>query len=448
MNLIKRNKAHIASILTLAYPAIIEMGLNTLVGIADTIMVSLLIGPQALSAAGFANQLIFTIIFIFSSFNSGATAMISRSYGEKNMEKLNRILGQNLGLNAAIGGVIMIASYLFAPQLLRIFDVSQDVFDMGVTYFRIVALGMVFMFISNAAKASLRGASDTKTPMYITLFINALNIVGNYFLITGYGIFPELGIAGAAVSTTVSRVVEMVIFMVILFRGRGVIRFRWPNLKITRDIFKPLFEMSTAAAAEQTMMQFSFLGSSMIISKLDTLSEAAFRILLNIESLSFMPAVGFSIASASLVGKALGERDERKALYTGYTAGVLGVIWGIFMGLIFFSFPVPILQLFTRDPAIVQASISTMYVMGLNQAPLAFWIILSGALRGTGDTKGVMYIAGARLWLVFLPLCYLFILPLHVGIAGLWYAEISSFMVFNYIVYRRFKKMKWSQIAI
>lgn len=448
MHILKRNKPLITSILTLAYPAIIEMALNTLVGIADTIMVSLLIGPQALSAAGFANQLIFTIIFIFSSFNSGATAMISRSYGEKNMAKLNRILGQNLGLNAAIGAIIMVVSYLFAPPLLRIFDISQDVFTMGVAYFRIVALSMVFMFISNAAKASLRGAGDTKTPMYVTIFINALNVIGNYVLITGFGVFPKMGIAGAAVSTSFSRVVEMVIFMYFLIRGRGGVQFRWPNIRITPDVFKPLFEMSVAAAAEQTMMQFSFLGSSVIISKLDTLSEAAFRILLNIESLSFMPAVGFSIASASLVGKALGERDERKALYTGFTASILGVIWGIFMGIFFFSFPVPILRLFTTDATIIQASISTMYVMGLNQAPLAFWIIMSGALRGTGDTRGVMYIAGARLWLVFLPLCYMFILPLQGGIAGLWYAEISSFVIFNYIVYRRFRKMEWTKIAL
>lgn len=448
MNIIKRNKALIASILKLASPAIIEMTLNTLVGVFDTIMVSLLIGPQALSAAGFANQLMNTIIFIFSSFNSGATAMISRSYGEKNMDKLNRILGQNLGLNAVIGAVIMIVSYLFAPPLLRIFDVSQEVFDMGVAYFRIVSLGMVFMFISNAAKASLRGASDTKTPMYITLFINVLNIIGNYVLITGYWFFPEMGIVGAAVSTAFSRVVEMIIFMYFLSVGRRGVQFHWPNLRITRDVFKPLFEMSLAAAAEQTMMQFSFLGSSVVISKLDTISEAAFRILLNIESLSFMPAVGFSIACASLVGKSLGEKDEQKALYTGYTASGLGVIWGIFMGMVFFFFPKPILSLFTTDPAIIAASISTMYVMGLNQAPLAFWIIMSGALRGTGDTKGVMYIAGARLWLVFLPLCYVFTLPLHLGISGLWYAEISSFVLFNYIVYHRFKKMEWTQIAL
>lgn len=445
---ILRNRALIATILALAIPAIIEMALNTLVGIVDTIMVSRLIGLTGLAAVGFANQLIFTVIFIFSSFNSGATAMIARSFGEKNMDKLNRVLGQNVMLNLLIGIVIMVLSYIFAPNLLSIFDISAEVMTMAVSYFRIVALGIVFMFISNAAKASLRGASDTQTPMMITVLINGLNIIGNYVLMTGFWIFPNLGIQGAAISTTISRLIEVVFFLVILLRGKNGVQLHLPNLRLTKEIFKPLWNLSSSAALEQIMMQLSFLLSSVILSELDTLSEGAFRILLNIESLSFMPAVGISIATASLVGKTLGERDEKRALHTGYTAGILGVIWGIFMGLIFFSFPGFILKFFTTDPAVIQLSIPTMFVMGLNQAPLAFSIVMSGALRGGGDTRGAMLIGGTRLWLMFIPLCYIFMLTFGYGISGMWYAEISSLLVFDFIIFRRFQRMEGARLAI
>lgn len=448
MKFIKRNKALIATILTLAFPAIIEMTLNTLVGIVDTIMISQLIGLEGLSAAGFANQLIFTVIFIFSSFNAGATAMISRSFGEKNMVKLNQVLGQNLFINFAIGLVITVGSLAFAPSLLGIFDIAPDVFELGVGYFRIVALGMIFMFISFAAKASLRGASDTRTPMLITGLINILNIIGNYVLMTGFWIFPNLGLRGAAVSTTFARFLDAFLLIIILCWGKKGVQLKVPNLRITKDIFKPLWRLSSSAAIEQMLMQLSFLLSGIFISQLDTLAEGSFRILLNIESLSFMPAVGISIATASLVGKSLGEKEEKRALHTGYIASGLGATWGIFMGLIFFIFPVFILKFFTTDQAIIQASLFTMYLMGLNQAPLAFWIVMGGALRGTGDTRGVMVLSSMRLWLLFIPLCYLFILLLNFGVAGLWIAELASFFVFNIVMFRRFKRMEWTQIAV
>ncbi len=448
MKILSKNKGLILTILTLALPAIIEMALNTAVGVVDTIMISQIIGLEALSAAGFANQLIFTVIFIFSSFNAGATAMISRSLGEKNIEKLNKVLAQNLLINICIGFVITIGSFLFASNLLKIFDVSPDVFQMGVTYFRIIAVGIFFMFISFAAKAALRGASDTKTPMLITSMVNILNIIGNYVLMTGFWFFPNLGLNGAAVSTTVLRVLDALLMLWILKKGKNGIQLKFSNLKISKEIFKPLWRLSSSAGVEQMLMQFSFLASGVIISKLDTLAEGSFRILLNIESLSFMPNVGISIATASLVGKSLGEKDSKNALRTGFTASGIGASWGLIMGLIFALFPIPILKFFTSDLTVINASIKTMYIMGLNQIPLAFAIVLSGALRGAGDTRGVMVITSLRLWLLFIPLCYLFILTMRLGVIGLWYAELLSFMIFNIIMYRRFKQMKWASIDV
>lgn len=448
MNLFTKNKSMILSIFTLALPAIVEMALNTLVGIVDTIMVSRIIGLEGLAAAGFANQLIFTVIFIFSSFNAGATAMIARSFGEKNILKLNKVLGQNLVINMIIGLLTTFFALRFAPNLLSIFEVSPEVFASSVDFFKIIALGIFFMFVSFAAKASLRGASDTKTPMIVTAIVNILNIVGNYVLMTGFWIFPNLGLNGAAIATTFVRFLDASIFLFLFFKGRGQIKLSLINMKISKEILKPLWRLSSSAAIEQTLMQLSFLLSGIIISQLDTLAEGSFRILLTIESISFMPAVGFSIAASALVGKALGEKNEGNALRKGYLATGMGVLWGVIAGSIFALFPRFILHLFTQDPAILVASKPTMYVLALNQLPLAFWIIMSGALRGAGDTKGVMIIASLRVWLVFIPLCYLFILTLGLGVIGLWWAELCSFVLFDLIIYHRFKKMKWAKISI
>lgn len=443
------NKKNIMKdIYILAIPAILEMALNTLVGLADTLMISRFIGTDGLAAVGFANQIVFTLIYIFSSFNAGATAMVARSYGEKNYKRLNKIVGQNLTLNFSMGIVIFLVTLFYAENILNIFDISEIVHNMGISYIKYVSISQLFMFISFAAAASLRGSGDMKTPMYITGIANILNIIGNYLLITGYGIFPELGIAGAAISTSIARGIAVILYLYILIKGKDNIILKFKNLKLSSVIIKPLWKFSYAAAIEQFFMQMGFFVNGVIIALLNTTSEAAFRILITIESTSFMPAIGIAIATATLVGKRLGENDPEKSFTTGQTAGLLGILWGIFMGLIFILFPVAILKIFTRDTELISSAIFTMRLAGINQPLLAFMIVMGGALRGTGDTKGVMWITSLRLWTIFIPLTWLFVTSYSYGIDSVWYAEITSFLIFTVVIYRRFAAREWANIQM
>ncbi len=372
MKYIRENKLLILSILSISIPAIIEMGLNTLVGIFDTIMVSRLIGEGALSATGFANQIIFTLLFIFASFNTGATVMISRSYGEKNYPRLNRVLGQNLTVNIIIGIVTTILCLLLSKQLIGIFDTSKEVYDMGVSYLNYVSFSEFFMFISFALAASMRGVGDTKTPMLITGLVNILNIIGNYVLITGFSIFPEMGVKGAALSTTISRAIGALIYIVIIIKGSTHLKLLLKNLKPTKDILAPLWRFSSTAGLEQFLFHSAFFAMGIIISLLDTTSEASFRILITIESTSFMPAIGFSIACAALVGKSLGEKDYEKSLHTGYISIGLGLVWAVFIGLLFVLFPQFIIGIFSNEHDIAKTTIIPLYLAGLNQPFLSF----------------------------------------------------------------------------
>jgi putative MATE family efflux protein len=448
LTITENTKIRAKKIFILALPAVLEMSLNTMLGVADTLMISRIIGKEGLAAVGFANQIFFTLIFIFSSFNAGATAMIARSYGERNYKRLNKIMGQNLTLNTSIGIGVFILTFLFAGNILSVYDITPQVKSLGVTYLKVVSFSQLFMFISFAMAASLRGAGDTKTPMYITGSANILNIIGNYVLMTGYGIFPEMGIAGAALSTTISRMLAALAYIFVVFNVKEKMQLKLSNLKLSKEILKPLWKFSYAAGLEQLSMQLAFFLNGIIISLLSTTSEAAFRILINIESISFMPAIGTSIATATLVGKHLGEKNPEESLKTGFTAAAMGIAWGLFMGIIFLLFPKPIISLFTTEQVVIDASLTTLRVAGLNQAPLAFMIIMAGALRGTGDTKGVMIITAMRLWFMFVPLTYLFTIFLSQGVIGVWYAEISSFVVFSFVIFKRFRAMEWTEIRM
>lgn len=437
------NKTLLKSIIVLAIPAMLEMGLNTLLGIADTLMISHFIGSEALAAVGFANQIIFTLVFVFTAFNTGATALVSRNYGENNFKRLNKIAGETVTINFIIGLIVVVIGYHFANNIFLIYDLSQDVMNSAVSYYKIVILSGVFMFLSFSFAAILRGSGNTKMPMYVTGLSNIINIVGNYVLIKGIGIFPEMGIEGAALSTTISRAIACVIYFIYMFNGSKQVKIKVSDLKITRDVVKPLWKISYPGAIEQALMQSSFLIAGVIVSSLDTASESAFRMLLTIESVSYMPAVGLSIAAATLVGKSLGEKNENQAMDTGYLSGIIGIAWGIFIGIIFLLIPSHILKIFTSEIHIIEISIFAMIIAGINQPLLNFSIVMSGALRGAGDTLGVMVLTSLRLWVIFLPLNYIMVKYLNVGVASLWLAEVISFTIFSAILLMRFKSKKW-----
>jgi len=446
-NILKSKKALLVLIISMSLPAIAEMALNTMMGVSDTIMISLMIGKEGLASVGFANQIVFTLIFIFSSFNTGAVALISRQYGEKNFAKLKETAEQNVTLNLAIGIVILLISLVFGSRAFRIFDTSEAIYLDTVRYFNIILVGFVPMFLSFSFAAILRGSGDTLTPMIITGIANLVNIAGNYLLIKGVGPFPEMGISGAAWATSGSRILAALIYIYVIYFRDSNIRLKI-KIFFKKEIIAPLWKISLPGAVEQALMQLSFLFMAVIVSQLDTVSEASFRILIQIESLSFMPAVGLSIATATLLGKSLGEKDVPKAAEIGYLSGFMGIVWAVFIGSVFVVLPEEILGLFTREEIILTTGIPVMLFMGLNQLGLNLNIVISGALRGAGDTKKVMLNTIARLWLLFIPLSYLFIIRLETGLAGVWYAEMTSFAVFGSQLLLRFKSRKWADLDL
>lgn len=441
-------KKLLKSILILSFPAILEMALNTLLGFSDTLMISRLIGPSALAGVGFANQIIFTLVFIFTSFNAGGTAIISRKFGEKKFKEMNKVSGEVISINLIIGIIISVIALPFLNDLFKIYDMTNEVLKMTTDYFKIIVFGMPFMFLMFSFSTILRGSGDTKTPMIITGIVNILNIFGNYVLITGFGPFPALGVKGPALATTVSRIIAVSIYIWIMFFQSKKAHIKFTDLIITKKNIKPLWKFSLPGAIEQASMQLAFVAIGVVVSILDTTSEATFRILINIESISFMPAVGLSIAAATLVGKALGENNNEKAMLTGYLSAGLGVTWGIIMGIIFLIFPDNLISIFTTSESLIKTGTFAIILAGINQPLLNYMIVQGGALRGSGDTRSVMVITSMRLWLIFVPATYILISHFHFNVEAIWYAEISSFLIFCPIIFKRFKDGKWLNISI
>jgi putative MATE family efflux protein len=441
-------KTAINSILSLSLPAIIDMSFDTLLGMADTLMISWMIGNAALSASGFVNQIIFTLIFIFTAFNTGGTALIARSYGEANYAKLNKTASEVVFLNLTLGLLVTLLCYVFRDQIFSIFQTSEEVDLYIAKYFKWIGLSILPMFLSFSFAAVLRGSGNTSTPMKITLIANLFNIAGNFVLIKGLFFFSPLGIEGAAIATLSARWLSVTIYAFILFDLKKRVHLCLRDMLPTKALFEPLFRISLPGAAEQALIQASFIAVNIIISSLDTTSEAAYRILINLESISYMPAVGISIAAATLTGKALGENDPELAYSTGRQSTVLGLVWGVFMGIMFLAFLNLWPKLFTNDPGVIKIIIPVLGLSALLQPFLNAMLVMSGVLRGSGNTRTVMQLSFLRVWLINVPLAYILIRIMEFDLKGAWYAELISYTLFCTIMYMKLKQKKWTEIKI
>lgn len=436
------------NILSLSLPAIIDMSFDTLLGMADTLMISWMIGNAALSASGFVNQIIFTLIFVFTAFNTGGTALIARSYGEANYSRLNKTASEVVFLNLVLGLLITLTCYVFRNQIFSIFQTSDEVSLYIATYFKWIGLSIPPMFLSFSFAAILRGSGNTSTPMKITLAANLFNIIGNYVLIKGLFFFPALGIAGAAIATLAARWLSVVLYAMILFDLGKKVHLHLRDMLPTRALFEPLFRISLPGAVEQALIQASFIAVNVIISTLDTTSEAAYRILINLESISYMPAVGISIAAATLTGKALGENDPEAAYVTGRQSTKLGLAWGVFMCFMFLIFLNYWPRLFTSDPNVISTIIPILVLSAFLQPFLNAMLVMSGVLRGSGNTRIVMQLSFLRVWLINVPVAYILIRLMGFDLKGAWYAELISYSLFCAIMYVKLLQKKWTEIQI
>ncbi|MDI9440095.1 MAG: MATE family efflux transporter [Limnochordia bacterium] len=436
-------------ILRLAWPAIVENLLHTMVGIVDTAMVGRL-GAAALAAVGLGNQINHLGLTIFSALATGSTALVARHIGAKEPERARDVARQSLVLGLFVSGTVMLIFLFTARGLLGLlFRRSEGlVLDSAAAYVRIVASAMILNYFLIVINAVLRGAGDTKTPMRITALVNVINIVGNAIFIYGLGPIPALGVAGAALSTAIAQACGGVLALRVLLSS--------PLLRISlRDSFKPdltiirrIANIGVPAGVEQGMLRVGQLFYTMIISSLGTVSYAAHQVALNAESLSFMPGAGFAVAATTLVGQNLGAGLPDDAQRAGRITRNMGMLVMSAMGVVFFLIPGPIVRIFSSDPEVIALAVVCLRLVAIAQPSLAAWMILAGGLRGAGDTRAIMKMVMLSFLGVRVGLAYLLALRLGLGLTGAWIAMVADLFLRSFLIQWRFSRGEWKYVKV
>jgi len=412
------------------------VGLNVLSVVTlavDTAMCGRLVDAEAaLTALGFAGQLIFLLMVAMLGLTVGTVAFIARAYGARQIERVNHVLHQSIVLTYVVSIGVALIGNLGADIVMEWLGADATVRALGLDYLRPLLTFTVFFYLNMLFAAALRAVGNTMLPFTIALFSNLLNIVLNYGLILGRLGFPELGVRGAAWGTVVAQAVAVLLMVIIL--GRDVVpglRARLRLAPIDRPLANDLFRVGAPAALDMVILNVAFLSIVGMLARVAQVTVAAHGIGLRIQSLAFVPGLGVSQAIGAMVGNALGAGNEPEAREVVRGGVILSSVIMTVLGLAIVFGAEPIIAIFDVDPAteLGRYSILWMRVLGWGMPVVGINIALVGMLRGAGATNTSLLINIVGTIAIQVPLSWFLGFVVGWGAFGIWVALPISFVV-------------------
>lgn len=435
-------------IITMAWPVIAEMSSTTLTQIVDMMMVGRL-GAVAVASVGISMMPLQYSIRLFNALNVGTTALVARFTGAKEQGQAGRTLHQSLFMAFGVMLLLGVSFFAFAPQIITFMGAEPEVVATGTVYLRILVPGFILMLLRMVVTAALRGIGDTKTPMMVNIMVNISNIIGNYLFIFGNFGFPEMGVYGAALATSLARGGGAIAMLYLLTKRHPYLWVGWKNFfHIDLEMIKRIAKVGLPASAEQLIQRIAQIYYLRIVASLGTVALAAHQIALKTESLSYMPGFGFAVATTALVGQNLGAKRPDRSHKSGNTAWLMAISTMGVMGILFFFFSESFMRLFTDDPEIIEMGRVALKIVAFSQIPMATHFIFAWGLRGAGDTKPVFYATVFATWVGRLGSAYLFVIILDMGLAGAWLAMVVDWTMRGAYVAWRFQQGKWKEIEV
>lgn len=441
-------------ILKIANPVFIELIMGTLFGMVDMMMLGRYGGPNistaSIAAVGITNQLIFIGLSLVQSLNVGATAMVARYIGAKREDRIEAVVKHIIILTQLFLVLpILYLGLMKSQMMMAFFGAEADTIGIGMDYFRIVTLGFVFQAFNFSLFAALRGAGNTKTPMKINVRVNLLNVFGNAILIFGLFGFPALGITGAGISTSLSQVAASILLIIYLLKTKGVIKLNLKTgFRFDKDIVYNLVKIGIPASLEQIAFRIGILIFAKLIASLGTVAYATHQICINILNLSFTPGQAFGIAGSTLTGRSLGAQEPDLGENYIKESKNIGTVIAVIMGVLFFFFGEYVIRLYTDTPEVINQGVRILKLMAFIMPFQTSQLIISGGLRGAGDTVWTLISTLIGVVFIRLILSYYFVLVLGMGLFGAWLSVLIDQLIRWVFIVIRFKTNKWKYITI
>ena len=407
----------------LALPIVITNLLQTAYNLADTFWLGQY-STEALAAISFGFPLVFLLISFGFGISIAGSVLVAQYVGAGEEAEAEYAASQTMTFAVLASVVLGAAGYFFVEDVLRLLGASPEVLPGATDYMQVISLGIVFLFGFLVFISLMRGYGDTITPMLVMFGSVAINVALDPFLIFGWWVFPELGVAGAAYATVFSRSLALVVGLAIMFRGKRGVRINLDQMRPDPDYFRRITSLGGPASFEVTSRALSVNFLLVVVALFSPAVVAAFGIGTRVFSVIFLPAIAVAQAVETMSGQNIGAGKPDRAEQTAdFAAKVMFVVLSA-MGVVVFLFTEPLVAVFTTDETVVEEGVTFLRTVAPTFGMLGIMRAYSGSFRGAGKTMTAAGLAIATLWVVRLPIAWFG--AQWYGPVGIWYGFVVS----------------------
>lgn len=435
------------SVMKIVWPSMVESFLVALVIMLDGIMVAKMIGDAANTAITIAKQPIFIQTSLITIVNICITAIIARRRGQNEPKKATKAMHQGMQFAILLGIVVAVVFGVFSPYIVKIMASNETTIEtlaLSTSYMRVISFGFIFNALRLTINTAQRSIGNTKISLYTNLIANILNISGNFLFI------PLFGISGAALATVISNGVAMCISLGFIMNKNNFLSFNIKYLiSFDKESFEVFRKLVPGAFVEQILMRLGFIILALIVNKLGDTETWVSGVCNDVNSMMFTLADGFAIGTSAIVGRKLGEGRTDHAIVYSRVSMMLSVTIAIFVGITMFFLRGPLIQLYEPStPQHYEMAKNVMIIAAFTVIPQNIQWVITGILRGSGDTKFTAMTSFISIVVCRPIITYLLCYTLGFGIYGSWCGMLFD-QVFRCAANMwRYKSRVWIKIKV
>ncbi|HYO47364.1 MAG TPA: MATE family efflux transporter [Gemmatimonadota bacterium] len=429
------------ALLLLAIPMVLETALESVFALTNVFWVSRL-GSAAITAVGLTESLVTLVYTIAIGLSIAVTAMVARRIGAGDPDGAARSAVQAIALGLGLSVVIGVCGALFGPDLLRLLGAEPEVLTGGSGYARVLLGGSATIMLLFLLNAVFRGAGDAAIAMRLLWLANGINIVLDPLLIFGLGPFPEMGLTGAAVATTIARGTAVVVQLATLLRAGARVRVRRAHLRLDPSLMARLVRLSGTGTFQVFVGMASWIALIRILAGYGTEVVAGYTIAIRVIVFALLPSWGLSNAAATMVGQGLGAGKPERAFRSVRLAGWWSALALGAVGIVFIGFAPWIVAAFTSDPATARWAVTGLRIVAIGFPFYGWGMVLEQSFNGAGDTRTPTLINIACFWALELPAAW-FLSRAGMGPVGVFIAIAVAYSAVPLLAGRAFRRGRW-----
>jgi putative MATE family efflux protein len=421
---------------------VLEMAMESVFAISDVFFVSRL-GPSAIATVGLTESMLTMVYTVAIGLSIGVTAMVARRIGEKEPDQAAASAVQGIVLGIIVAAVLGVFGAILAPRLLRLMGAEPEVVAMGSRFTRIMLGGNVTVVLLFLINATFRGAGDAAIAMRVLWLANCINIVLGPCLVFGVGPFPELGVTGAAIGTTIGRGTGVLFQISQLARRDGRIVIRRSHLRLDWRLMARLLRLSATGMFQTAVGMASWIGLVRVLATFGSAALAGYTIGIRLIIFALLPSWGLSNAAATMVGQGLGAGKPSRAEAAVWRAGWYNLLFLGSVAVFFLLGAGPIVRLFSDQPQVVQYGVACLRLVSLGFPFYAYGMVLTQSFNGAGDTATPTWINIGCFWLWEIPLAWLLATQTAMGPNGVFLAMMIAFSTLAVVSALIFRQGRW-----